>query len=83
MKLILDKISWLKDFANRSKKISKDARHIIDILKKNKDPMTQVELIKFFPCSQAKMSLMITELEKAGILKRTKKGRSNLIKLVK
>ena len=41
------------------------------------------EIRKHFPLSEAKISLMITELEHKGIVNRIKKGRGNVIILNK
>jgi len=52
---------------------------IIKIIKENKGRVTQREIRKQIPLSEAKISLMITELEDKGIVKRIKKGRGNII----
>ncbi|PIU72321.1 hypothetical protein COS79_03525, partial [Candidatus Woesearchaeota archaeon CG06_land_8_20_14_3_00_33_13] len=56
---------------------------IIKIIKDNKGRVTQKEIRKQIPLSEAKISLMITELEDKGIVKRIKKGRGNIIILSK
>ncbi|MBU4284584.1 MAG: winged helix-turn-helix transcriptional regulator [Nanoarchaeota archaeon] len=56
---------------------------IIKIIKENKGRITQREIRKQIPLSEAKISLMITELEDKGIVKRIKKGRGNIIILNK
>ncbi len=56
---------------------------IIKIIKDNKGRVTQKEIRKQIPLSEAKISLMITELEDKGIVKRIKKGRGNIIILNK
>jgi uncharacterized membrane protein len=52
---------------------------IIKIIKENKGRVTQKDIRKQIPLSEAKISLMITELEDKGIVKRIKKGRGNII----
>jgi len=52
---------------------------IIKIIKENKGRITQKEIRKQIPLSEAKISLMITELEDKGIVRRIKKGRGNII----
>lgn len=52
---------------------------IIKIIKENKGRITQKDIRKQIPLSEAKISLMITELEDKGIVKRIKKGRGNII----
>lgn len=54
---------------------------IVVLLKKNQGRMTQKEIRKEMPYSEAKISLVITELESEGFLERIKKGRSNIVKL--
>lgn len=57
-----------------------------DLLKVIKDEggrTTQRDIRKKVPLSEAKISLMITELENKGLLKKIKKGRGNVIILEK
>jgi len=56
---------------------------VIKIIKENNGRVTQKEIRKQIPLSEAKISLMITELEDKGIVKRIKKGRGNIIILSK
>lgn len=56
---------------------------IIEILKNADGRMTQRELRKIMPYSEAKISLMLAELEEEGRIKRIKKGRGNIIILTK
>jgi uncharacterized membrane protein len=44
--------------------------------------MTQKELREKLGLSEAKVSLMITDLEERGILKRIKWGRGNVVRLM-
>ena len=52
---------------------------VIKIIKENKGRITQKDIRKQIPLSEAKISLMITELESKGIVRRIKKGRGNII----
>ena len=52
---------------------------ILKIIKDAGGRITQKELRKHFPLSEAKVSLMVTELEAKGKLEKIKKGRGNLI----
>lgn len=56
-----------------------DLDKLIKIIKDNGGRITQKELRKHFPISEAKVSLMITELEAKGKLGKIKKGRSNVL----
>jgi len=56
---------------------------IIKLLKKEGGRATQKEIRKEIPLSEAKISLMIAELEHKGIVEKIKKGRGNIIILKK
>lgn len=61
-----------------------DLQNIVSILKKNNGRMTQKELrahLKHY--SEAKVSLMLSELETRGIIDKIKKGRGNILLLKK
>lgn len=60
-----------------------DLDELIDFIKKEGGRVTQKDIRKKFPLSEAKISLMITELEHKGILEKIKKGRGNIIILKK
>ncbi len=60
-----------------------DLKKILKLLRKNKGRLTQKEIRKEFPLSEAKISLMIAELESLGKIKKIKKGRGNIIVLKK
>lgn len=83
--LILSAIYYFSRYRKKQieKKISKienrDLDKIILILKKHQGRATQKEIRKEIPLSEAKISLMISELESEGKIKRIKKGRGNII----
>lgn len=60
-----------------------DLGQIIEIIKKEGGRTTQKEIRKQVPLSEAKISLMIAELEHKGIIEKIKKGRGNVIILKK
>ncbi|MEK6949074.1 MAG: hypothetical protein AABX34_02555 [Nanoarchaeota archaeon] len=60
-----------------------DLEKIIRILKDEGGRTTQKEIRKQMPFSEAKVSLMIAELEHKGIIEKIKKGRGNIIILKK
>jgi len=72
-------------FFNRHKKVLEDTdlEKIIEVIKANGGRTTQKEVRKQIPLSEAKISLMITELEHKGKIKKIKKGRGNIIILNK
>tara|TARA_Y100000310_G_scaffold204402_1_gene204660 strand:- start:114 stop:803 length:690 start_codon:yes stop_codon:yes gene_type:complete len=61
-----------------------DMDKVLGIIKESKGRITQKEVRKkMMPLSEAKVSLLITELEDKGMVKRIKKGRGNVIILRK
>ncbi len=62
-----------------AKKDIYDAGEIIEILKRHGGRATQKDIRKEIPFSEAKISLMIAELESKGKLEKIKKGRGNII----
>lgn len=63
--------------------LDKDSRKVLKILKEQEGRMYQRELREILKYSETKMSLLITELETQGYIKRIKRGRDNLLKLLK
>jgi|TARA_Y100000310_G_C20670029_1_gene809732 uncharacterized membrane protein len=59
------------------------ADKVLNFIKKNDGRTTQKDIRKQFPLSEAKISLVITELEHKGLVKKIKKGRGNVILLNK
>jgi uncharacterized membrane protein len=59
------------------------ADKIVLIIKKNKGSMSQKDIRKYVRYSEAKVSMALTQMEKSGSIKKTKKGRSNFVILVK
>ncbi len=62
-------------------KLPEDLKEIIDILESLGGRMTQKDLRARLNCSEAKVSLMITDLEDRGLVHKVKKGRGNIILL--
>ena len=60
-----------------------DLEQIIKILKQEGGRTTQKEIRKHIPLSEAKISLMIAELEHKGKIEKIKKGRGNILILKK
>ena len=56
---------------------------VVSIIKKEGGRATQKEIRKQIPLSEAKISLMIAELEHKGIVEKIKKGRGNIVILKK
>jgi len=60
-----------------------DLEQIMKIIKQEGGRTTQKDIRKQIPLSEAKISLMIAELEHKGIIEKIKKGRGNIIILRK
>ncbi|MBU1199314.1 MAG: hypothetical protein KKF46_04295 [Nanoarchaeota archaeon] len=91
--IILAAIIWLsvkdKVKKKKSKPINTDLPDEIDdlsgllaFIKKHKR-VTQKDIRKQFPMSEAKISLMISDLESQGKIKKIKKGRGNIVVFIK
>ena len=86
--LIIGARKVYKYIKKESDEIDKDIEkeeidEIIDYIKSEGGRVTQKNLRKRFMSSQAKMSLILTELEHKGIIEKIKKGRGNIIILKK
>jgi len=56
-----------------------DLQEIIEIVRKSGGRVNQLELRKQLPYSEAKVSLMVTDLEDRGLIRKIKKGRGNIL----
>ncbi len=63
--------------------LPEDLREIVNILRRYGDRMTQLELRKELHYSEAKVSLMLADLENRGLIEKFKRGRGNIIILKK
>ncbi len=68
-----------EDLRNQTEVIPDDLKEIMDILRKHGGRMTQLELRGVLHYSEAKVSLMLSDLENRGLVERFKKGRGNII----
>jgi uncharacterized membrane protein len=59
--------------------VNGDLERIISFLDEQGGRATQKEIRKLFPYSEAKVSLMISELESKELVERFKKGRSKVV----
>lgn len=77
--VVKDFISWKN--TEDTENLDNDLNKILSIIKEEGNRTTQKEIRKHFPLSEAKISLMLTELEHKNKIERIKKGRSNIILL--
>jgi len=66
-------------YSRKDKEIDDDLKNLISIIRNEGGRITQKEIRKHMPMSEAKISLMIAELEKKGRIEKIKKGRGNVI----
>jgi len=62
-----------------SKEEKEDLNNVLEIIKNSGGRTTQKEIRKQIPLSEAKVSLMIAELESKGKIRKIKKGRGNIL----
>ncbi len=60
-----------------------DLEKVLKFIKEKGGRVTQKDIRKRFPSSEAKISLMIAEMESRNLVKKIKKGRGNIIILTK
>ena len=61
-------------------RLSTEAKQVLEMIKKE-SRMTQKELRKKLPWSEAKVSLIVADLEERSLIKKIKKGRGNILKI--
>ena len=59
--------------------LPEDLARVLEIIKSEGGRVKQSELRKRLACSEAKLSLMLTDLEHRGRIKKIKKGRGNIV----
>ena len=59
-----------------------DLQEVLDIIEANSGRITQKELRSKMKYSEAKVSLMVSDLQNRGLVEKFKKGRGNVIRLV-
>jgi uncharacterized membrane protein len=67
----------------RKKELDGEEKKVVEILEGSEGMRNQKELREILKCTDTKISLLISSLEAQGYVKRIKKGRENIVKLVK
>lgn len=62
--------------------ISTDLREILDVIRGHRGRITQKDLRSRLEYSEVKVSLLLSELEKRGLIKKFKNGRENIVILI-
>ena len=65
------------------KELDVEERRVLEILKNSEGMRNQKELREIMKCTEAKMSLLVSGLEAQGYVKRIRKGRENIVKLMR
>lgn len=82
--LILFYYLKIKEKRRKEEKVlPEDLNLVLEIIKKEGGRITQKDLRKKLGYSEAKMSLIIADLERLGLIEKIKKGRGNIIFLKK
>lgn len=68
-----------EETATEYRELPEDLAKIVEIIKREGGRITQKELRKRLGYSEAKMSLIIADLERRGLVEKVKKGRGNII----
>jgi uncharacterized membrane protein len=68
-----------KPIENMNRELPDDLRELYDLILKKGGRTTQKEIRKDAKYGEAKVSLMLADLEDRGLIKKIKKGRSNII----
>ncbi|MCC4770989.1 MarR family transcriptional regulator [Methanosarcina sp. DH2] len=68
--------------ALRKPPISTDLREVLDVIRGHKGRITQKDLRGRLEYSEVKVSLLLSELEKRGLVKKFKNGRENIVILI-
>ena len=79
--LVLVKVSRLKP--QREERLPRDLEKLVDLVRREGGRTTQKELRKALGLSEAKVSLMVADLESRGIVRKIKKGRGNIVTMKK
>jgi len=62
-----------------SEELPDDLKEMVEIIKENGGRITQLELRKKLNYSEAKISLMLADLERRGLIEKFKRGKGNII----
>lgn len=62
--------------------LSTDLREVLDVIRGRKGRITQKDLRNRMEYSEVKVSLLLSELEKRGLIKKFKNGRENIVVLI-
>jgi uncharacterized membrane protein len=69
--------------AGKERELDEEEKKVVEILEGSEGMRNQKELREILKCTDTKISLLISSLEAQGYVKRIKKGRENIVKLVK
>ena len=71
--------SGIETAALKNPPLSMDLREVLDIIRGHRGRITQKDLRSRLEYSEVKVSLLLSELEKRGLIKKLKRGRENIV----
>ena len=75
------KMSRVPVIAKKPERLDRDSKQVLDIIRREKR-ITQKDIRKRFSWSEAKISLIVADLEERGLVKKIKKGRGNILRAI-
>lgn len=66
----------------KKEELDEEAKKVIAVIESNDKRITQKELRETLGFSEAKLSLILSELESIGVVKKFKRGRGNIVKKI-
>lgn len=75
-------ISVIEANALKNEPLTPELNDVLNIIRGNKGRITQKDLRGRLKYSEVKVSLLLSELEKRGLIKKFKNGRENIVVLI-
>lgn len=79
---IIESSSEIEMAALKKSPLSTDLRETLDVIRGHRGRISQKDLRKKLEYSEVKVSLLLSDLEKRGLIKKLKRGRENIVILV-
>ena len=77
--LLIPASIYLVKRGSKREDLPEDLRRVVEVIRSSGGRITQKELREVLGVSEAKLSLMLSDLERRGIIEKYKKGRGNVI----
>lgn len=79
---VIESSSEIETAALKKSPLSTDLREILDVIRGHRGRISQKDLRNKLEYSEVKVSLLLSDLEKRGLIKKLKRGRENIVILV-